>query len=212
MQLGASPQYTLQRSGRRISSAWIRRCSKASSRAIRSASSWSVRRIRSNNHGYFTDHMFREFATFLVEKYDSIVIDGGRAICERSRCSAALQVSAAVFLVIDAGVPVHPQCAALPRVPDAHGLQSGSDQDRGEPVSARRSSSTQASARADPADAESAGVLRHSGVARGARIDQQGPPVRRQPRGRPAIWIAFSAPSSTRRPGAAKKDAGARPA
>src|SRR3954453_14687862 len=27
----------------------------------------------------FSDHMFREFATFLVEKYDAIVIEGGRA-------------------------------------------------------------------------------------------------------------------------------------
>jgi len=31
---------------------------------------------------YFTEHAFREFATFLVEKYDSIVIDGGRAISD----------------------------------------------------------------------------------------------------------------------------------
>ena len=29
-------------------------------------------------HGHFSEHMFREFATFLVEKYDSVVIDGGR--------------------------------------------------------------------------------------------------------------------------------------
>ena len=28
----------------------------------------------------FSDHMFREFATFLVEKYDAIVVDGGRAV------------------------------------------------------------------------------------------------------------------------------------
>src|SRR3954464_13138032 len=48
----------------------------------------------------FSDHMFREFATFLVEKYDPIVIDGGRAVSNETVLAAA-QVSAAVFLVID---------------------------------------------------------------------------------------------------------------
>jgi pilus assembly protein CpaE len=52
----------------------------------------------------FSDHMFREFATFLVEKYDSIVIDGGRAVSNETVLAAA-QVSAAVFLVIDQEFP-----------------------------------------------------------------------------------------------------------
>jgi len=52
----------------------------------------------------FSDHMFREFATFLVEKYDSIVVDGGRAISNETVMAAA-QVSAAVFLVIDQEFP-----------------------------------------------------------------------------------------------------------
>ena len=34
------------------------------------------------HHGHFSEHMFREFATFLVEKYDAIVVDGGRAISD----------------------------------------------------------------------------------------------------------------------------------
>src|SRR4051794_3976058 len=52
----------------------------------------------------FSDHMFREFATFLVEKYDSIVIDGGRAVSNETVLAAA-QVSASVFLVVDQEFP-----------------------------------------------------------------------------------------------------------
>jgi len=56
------------------------------------------------HHGVFSDHMFREFATFLVDKYDAIVIDGGRAVSNEVVLAAA-QVSAAVFLVIDQDFP-----------------------------------------------------------------------------------------------------------
>jgi len=54
--------------------------------------------------GHFGEHTLREFTTFLVEKYDSIVIDGGRAI-SNELVSAAAQVSAGVFLVIDQEFP-----------------------------------------------------------------------------------------------------------
>jgi len=54
--------------------------------------------------GHFSDHQLREFATFLVEKYDAIVIDGGRNI-SNDLVLAAAQVSAAVFLVIDQEFP-----------------------------------------------------------------------------------------------------------
>ncbi len=54
--------------------------------------------------GNFSEHSLREFATFLVEKYDAIVIDGGRNI-SNELVSAAAQVSAAVFLVIDQEFP-----------------------------------------------------------------------------------------------------------
>jgi pilus assembly protein CpaE len=50
------------------------------------------------NRGAFTDSMLREFATFLVEKYDCIVIDAGRNINDELAL-AALQVSTSVFLV-----------------------------------------------------------------------------------------------------------------
>ena len=56
------------------------------------------------HHGHFSDHMFREFATFLVDKYDAIVVDGGRAISNEVVMAAA-QVSAAVFIVIDQEFP-----------------------------------------------------------------------------------------------------------
>jgi len=55
-------------------------------------------------HGHFSEHMFREFATFLVEKYEAIVIDGGRAISHEV-VMAASQVSASVFLVVDQEFP-----------------------------------------------------------------------------------------------------------
>jgi pilus assembly protein CpaE len=55
-------------------------------------------------HPYFNERMFREFATFLVEKYDSVVVDGGRAISDEVVLSAC-QVSSAVFLVITQEYP-----------------------------------------------------------------------------------------------------------
>lgn len=56
------------------------------------------------SRGVFTEHMFREFATFLVEKYDSVVIDGGRAISDET-VLAACQVSASIFLVMSQDFP-----------------------------------------------------------------------------------------------------------
>jgi len=52
----------------------------------------------------FTEHMFREFATFLIEKYDAVVVDGGRAVSDETVLAAA-QVSATVFLVLDQEFP-----------------------------------------------------------------------------------------------------------
>lgn len=54
--------------------------------------------------GHFGEPTLREFATFLVEKYDAIVVDGGRAI-SNELVMAAAQVSAGVFLVIDQEFP-----------------------------------------------------------------------------------------------------------
>jgi pilus assembly protein CpaE len=54
--------------------------------------------------GYFTESMFREFATFLVEHYDAIVIDGGRSISDEVVLGAC-QVSSSVFLVTNQELP-----------------------------------------------------------------------------------------------------------
>lgn len=51
------------------------------------------------HRGYFTEAMFREFATFLVEKYDSIVIDAGLDI-SNELVAGALQASSQIFLVL----------------------------------------------------------------------------------------------------------------
>jgi pilus assembly protein CpaE len=57
-----------------------------------------------DQRGYFSDVMFREFSTFLVEKYDSIVIDAGRSISDDT-ILAALQASSTVFLVVTQEFP-----------------------------------------------------------------------------------------------------------
>ena len=56
------------------------------------------------HHGHFGEHSLREFLTFLVEKYDAVVIDGSRAV-NNELVLAAAQVSAGVFLVIDQEFP-----------------------------------------------------------------------------------------------------------
>ncbi len=52
----------------------------------------------------FTEPMFREFAGFLVEKYESVVVDAGRWIGD-DVVLAALQSSSSIFLVITQQFP-----------------------------------------------------------------------------------------------------------
>ena len=54
--------------------------------------------------GYFSEPLFRDFSTFLVEHYDSVVIDAGRAINEET-VLGALQASSTVFLVMTQDLP-----------------------------------------------------------------------------------------------------------
>ena len=54
--------------------------------------------------GYFTEQMFRGFATFLVEKYDSVVVDLGNNITSELG-TGALQVASQVFLVMTQEFP-----------------------------------------------------------------------------------------------------------
>lgn len=53
---------------------------------------------------YFSESMFREFATFLIEKYDSVVIDGGKNINDEV-VMGACQVSTGIFLVVNQDFP-----------------------------------------------------------------------------------------------------------
>lgn len=103
MQLGASPQYTLAEVGENLE------------RMDQSLFEGFVARDplgfflvgppdALENSVYFTEAMFREFSTFLVEKYESIVVDCGRAIVDES-VLAALQSAASIFVVTTQELP-----------------------------------------------------------------------------------------------------------
>src|SRR5580765_4931544 len=103
MQLGASPQYTLMEVGENLE-----RLDQALFEGFVTRDPLGFFLVGPpdalDQAGHFSDHQLREFATFLVEKYDAIVIDGGRNI-SNDLVLAAAQVSAAVFLVIDQEFP-----------------------------------------------------------------------------------------------------------
>ena len=103
MQLGASPQYTLMEVGENLE-----RLDQALFEGFVTRDPLGFFLVGPpdvlEQHGHFSDHQLREFATFLVEKYDAIVVDGGRNI-SNDLVLAAAQVSAAVFLVIDQEFP-----------------------------------------------------------------------------------------------------------
>ena len=103
MQLGASPQYTLMEVAENLE-----RMDQALFEGFVTRDPLGFFLVGPpdalEQHGTFSDSMFRDFAAFLVEKYDAVVIDGGRAISGEAVLAAA-QVSAAVFLVIDQEFP-----------------------------------------------------------------------------------------------------------
>jgi pilus assembly protein CpaE len=103
MQLGASPQYTLLEVAENLE-----RMDQALFEGFVTRDPLGFFLVGPpdalENTGHFSEHMLREFATFLVEKYDAIVVDGGRAL-NNELVMAAAQVSAAVFLVIDQEFP-----------------------------------------------------------------------------------------------------------
>jgi pilus assembly protein CpaE len=103
MQIGASPQYTLMEVAENLE-----RMDQALFEGFVTRDPLGFFLVGPpdalEQHGHFSDHMFREFATFLVEKYDAIVIDGGRAVSDEVVLAAA-QISASVFLVIDQEFP-----------------------------------------------------------------------------------------------------------
>jgi pilus assembly protein CpaE len=99
MQVGAAPQYTLAEVAENLS-----RMDQAlfESFVLRdNLGFYLIGPSDSLEHrGYFTEPMFREFATFLIEKYDSTVIDAGKNINDEV-VAAACQVSTAIFLVVN---------------------------------------------------------------------------------------------------------------
>jgi len=103
MQLGASPQYTLMEVAENLG-----KMDQALFEGVATRDPLGFLLVGPpdalEQHGHFTEHNFREFATFLVEKYDSIVIDGGRAVSDEVVLAAA-QVSQTVFVVVDQEFP-----------------------------------------------------------------------------------------------------------
>lgn len=98
MQLGAAPQYTLLEVGENLDrmdqSLFEGFVTRDPSGFLLVGPPDSLEQPRS----LFSDSMLREFTTFLVEKYDAIVMDAG---CDLSNdlTLAALQVSTTVFIV-----------------------------------------------------------------------------------------------------------------
>jgi len=103
MQLGASPQYTLTEVAENLE-----RMDQALFEGFVTRDPLGFFMVGPpdalENRGHFSEHQFREFAAFLVEKYDAIVVDGGRAISDEVVMAAA-QISAAIFLAIDQEFP-----------------------------------------------------------------------------------------------------------
>jgi pilus assembly protein CpaE len=103
MQLGATPQYTLLEVGENLN-----RMDQALFEGFVTRDPLGFFLVGPpdslEQRGYFTEHMFREFSTFLVDKYDSVVVDGGRAVSDEVVMAAA-QISAMVFVVITQEFP-----------------------------------------------------------------------------------------------------------
>jgi pilus assembly protein CpaE len=103
MQLGASPQYTLMEVAENLG-----RMDQALFEGVATRDPLGFLLVGPpdslEQQGHFGEHSLREFATFLVEKYDAIVVDGGRAISNEVVLAAA-QVSQVVFIVVDQEFP-----------------------------------------------------------------------------------------------------------
>ena len=103
MQTGAAPQYTLQEVGENLS-----RMDQALFEGFISRDPLGFFLVgppdTMEQRAYFTEPMFREFSTFLVEKYDSIIVDAGRNLSDEV-VLGALQSSSTVFLVTTQELP-----------------------------------------------------------------------------------------------------------
>lgn len=103
MQLGLSPQYTLNEVGENLD-----RMDQALFEGFVTRDPLGFFVVGPpdalEQRPYFNEPMFREFITFLVEKYESIVIDAGRMLSDEI-VLGALQSSSTVFLVVDQQFP-----------------------------------------------------------------------------------------------------------
>ncbi len=98
MQMGITPQHTLQEVGENLA-----RMDQALFEGLISRDPLGFFLAgppdQAEQRLHFTESMFREFADFLVEKYESVVIDAGRWLTD-DVVLAALQSSTAIFLVL----------------------------------------------------------------------------------------------------------------
>jgi pilus assembly protein CpaE len=99
MQLGAQPQYTLLEVGENLA-----RMDQALFEGFVMRDPLGFFLVGPpdslEHQGYFTEPMFRDFANFLVEKYDAVVIDAGNNVTNEISLGA-LQVSSSIFLVMN---------------------------------------------------------------------------------------------------------------
>lgn len=97
MQLGAAPQYTLQEVGENLS-----RMDQALFEGFVTRDPLGFFLVgpsdAAEHRAYFTEPMLREFTSFLVEKYESIVVDAGRHLADEL-VLGSLQSSTTIFLV-----------------------------------------------------------------------------------------------------------------
>lgn len=103
MQIGAAPQYTLHEVGENLS-----RMDQALFEGFVTRDPLGFFVVGPpdslESRPYFTEPMFRDFSAFLVDKYDTIVVDASRNITDEV-VMGALQVSSSIFLVITQEFP-----------------------------------------------------------------------------------------------------------
>src|SRR5258708_37057570 len=103
MHIGAQPQYTVQEVGENLA-----RMDQALFEGFVTGDPLGFFLVGPpdalEQRGYFSESMFREFGTFLVEKYEAIVVDAGRAVSDEI-VLGALQASSSVFLVVTQEFP-----------------------------------------------------------------------------------------------------------
>src|SRR5712691_2880090 len=103
MQLGASPQYTLAEVAENLA-----RMDQALFEGFVTRDPLGFFLVGPpdalEQRGYFSEAMFREFGTFLVEKYECIVVDAGRSVSDEI-VLGALQASSTIFLVVTQEFP-----------------------------------------------------------------------------------------------------------